>query len=728
MRRFSFRSVASSLILFLSSGMMTGGLSSLYAAVPEKYHPGGDEYEAEDDAPYLPSIVVIESDEAIADLVKKGAILLRERKNLALMYLPQSLAYEQEAKKKSPGKSGSARSPRLGKGRRVTPAMDVARNCFGASDILSGTDLPSSFSGKGVVVGICDIGFDPSHSNFKDPVTGENRIKRITQYKEAQGQRIVLETPEEYSKWVTDTTDHYHATHVAGILAGSDNSSGYAGVASGADIVVSVSQLSDVGLLAGVEDIIEYAHSVGKPAVVNLSMGNYTGPHDGTSLFSQYLDMLGTEAVICLSSGNAGGQTNSASFTFTDDQSSFGQRFHNYQWNQFDIEGMTDVWASDSKVVTLTPMVFDETTRETVYRFPSMRLTEGEIRGYYTDDDPIEGLEPADTDFRKYFSGWFAACGEVNADNRRYNIAIQYDLHTEQQSAEGAWARYNIAILLEGEPGSRVDVFSDGVTTRLREMPGSPAANSSLSVSDLATGHNVICVGMYNSRTTWPTLAGGLNSSNMETGIVNPHSSYGTLLDGRVLPHTVAPGNPIVSSFSGPYLEAHPDERNNCAAVNTFDGKSYYWLAEGGTSMSSPYVAGFIATFLEADLTLDVQQIKNMILTANRHDMRDPENPRHGNGWFDPRAVMSQVLSNTGVAGNSESSVRAYIEGRTLHIINPDEAPVALTICDINGRLLHSASASASEILTPIDSWQTGIMIIRIDSPQSAPIVLKTAA
>ena len=158
------------------------------------------------------------------------------------------------------------------------------------------------------MAGFCDVGFDPLHPTFLDK-NGVSRVKRITQYIENKGLRIVVEGDEAYEEWGTDDSDNYHATHVGGIMAGNGAGSPYVGIARDADIVVSTSTLTDVGLLAGVEDIIDYAKEVGKPCVINLSMGNYIGAHDGTSLFSQYLDMCAEDAIIVLSSGNEGIQT-----------------------------------------------------------------------------------------------------------------------------------------------------------------------------------------------------------------------------------------------------------------------------------------------------------------------------------------------------------------------------------------------------------------------------------
>lgn len=73
----------------------------------------------------------------------------------------------------------------------------------------------------------------------------------------------------------------------------------------------------------------------------------------------------------------------------------------------------------------------------------------------------------------------------------------------------------------------------------------------------MAVGHNVLTVGSYNTRQEWLTLDG--NSAHYEgdgfrPGYVSDFSSFGTLADGRNLPHVCAPGAAIVSSISNPYL------------------------------------------------------------------------------------------------------------------------------------------------------------------------------
>ena len=695
-----------SIVALTLGGFLLSPLSLNATSLPAGYHPGGDEYEAEDDALFLPAIVKFSSEDELQEILGEEGILLRRRGNLALTYLPNK--EREEIEKKTPRKSdendsrkGHGGNARIDIGRTVSPTLDKAKAFYGASRVLTGDNLPKAFTGKGVVVGICDIGFDPSHPAFHDPLTGESRVRRITQYKEAQGERIDMRSPEEYITWTTDTTAHYHATHVAGILTGADDSLGYGGIASGADIVISTSQLSDVGLLAGVEDILEYAREVGKPAVVNLSMGNYTGPHDGTSLFSQYLDMLGEEALICLSAGNEGneGHSNSVTLHFTEENRSYGQRIHNYKWNQFDIQGMTDIWSADMRSLRLTPVVYDETISEIIYRFPTIDLHSGREWGVSTLENP-RGFEEADAEFRRYYEGWIYAEGGINSENGRYNLSLLYDLHTTTESDAGPWARYNIGFLVEGEPGQRADVFTDGSYSRLRQIPGSPAPGSSFSISDLATGHNVLCVGMHTTRRSYPLATGGLKG-DYDEGTVNVNSSYATLLDGRVYPHTVAPGFIVVSAGSAPFLAANPNYMEDVCAISRTENKTWYWQPDGGTSMSSPYVAGFLATWLEADPTLTISDVKRIIASTNHTDVPDPDNPRHGQGWFDAYEGLKMVLRNVSVDSIDAVNPLPVLEmkGGRLLIFNPADEQLIITIADTQGRMLQqTASTTDSEI------------------------------
>ncbi len=183
---------------------------------------------------------------------------------------------------------------------------------------------------KDVIVGIVDYGCDFAHKNFIDS-NGKTRIARIWD----QTKGMNPHSPNGYGKEYTEdkinaalaTDDPYatlgydpiqedgdpaHGTHVMDIAAGngsvdSDNHQNSRGVASQAKIVFvelgsdspsTISQIMEtdfgdsVRLVEAVKYIFDYANSVDKPCVINLSLGTNGGAHDGKSLVEKAFDDL----------------------------------------------------------------------------------------------------------------------------------------------------------------------------------------------------------------------------------------------------------------------------------------------------------------------------------------------------------------------------------------------------------------------------------------------------
>lgn len=580
----------------------------------------GDIHASDNSPSYQPRLVKIDSDKDLDSLSNQGVEILRRRGDILLCLFPEA-----------PTRSVTpVVTPRA-----IAPTLDIAKGYFDAVSIQNGSAVGSAYTGRGVVVGICDIGIDPLHPTFLDE-DGNSRIKRVIQYKEDEGIRLQLDGDDEYRKWVTDNPNEYHATHVCGILAGNGAGTQYSGIATDAEIVVSVSTLTEVGLLAGVEDIIDYAKEAGKPAVINISVGSYTGPHDGSSLFSQYLDMCGEDAVIVMSSGNEGTHYNSLVSSFTPDRSYVSVRLGNKAWNQYDMYGATEIWSGSATPLSISLGIYDTNQKKTVRWEDPLTLYDGDSRSYIW-----ENLGPKDDGFP--FTGELLVEGELNSENGRHCTILNYKFSSPEQSSKGDWARYELALKVNGNPGEDVEIYSDGIYTRMCALSGNPAPSTDRSVSDLACGFRVISVGMYGNRDSVPISAFNTYDdisripTGYEAGATVPYSSYGTLRDGRVLPLTVAPGATLMSSASRPYLDLNPDTKHLRIG-------GIPWVDEGGTSMSSPYVAGYIATWLEAVPTLTVEDIIRIIAESNRLDIPDINNPRNASGYFDPVRGLQLAL------------------------------------------------------------------------------------
>ncbi|MDE6397234.1 MAG: S8 family serine peptidase, partial [Muribaculaceae bacterium] len=223
-------------------------------------------------------------------------------------------------------------------GDRLNTNLDTARKFSSIDQVHNGVDLPGAYTGKGVVCGIFDTGVDPNHINFYNSEFTESRVKEIHCYQSAFGGSVAhYLTPEEIGSFKTDNNTSSHGTHTLGIMAGSFNntlsgSSGYPrgsfasvdestnkvsiethgvhpyyGMAPDADIVVACGDSYESYVLAGLAKITEYAKSHNQPAVINLSLGQLVGPHDGSDAFSKGLAQIGKDAIVCISAGNDGG-------------------------------------------------------------------------------------------------------------------------------------------------------------------------------------------------------------------------------------------------------------------------------------------------------------------------------------------------------------------------------------------------------------------------------------
>ena len=670
--------------------------------------------ESAEESPYIPSILVAESDDEISELEAKGVIIWHRRGDLVLCAVPRHKASGLRLK-------GRRRSVRP---RRAVPALDQARDYSGVDLVHSGGQMSRPYTGRGVVVGFCDTGFDPNHIAFLD-AEGRSRVRRLVCYDEPKGERLIIDDPDRIASWTTDNVETWHGTHVAGILAGGYRGNPYYGIATDADIVGCTSKLYDAGLLAACEDIVDYAKSVGKPAVINMSVGSYNGPHDGTSLFSQYLDLLAADAIVCLSAGNEGVHAVHYRATFSGTDNWYRTQLQSYDWTQFNLDGMLDAWSRDSSPVAVRIAVWDNNTTEAAYV--------GEYHGL--DGEFHVSINMADIpELAEIYTGTIELNGYVSPYNGRWVTEAIYDVHTDiiYEPSGGLWSRYTLGFDFTGSDGTVADIFADGAGSRLSQWWGWDAGDSDMSISDLCTGYNVISVGMYTSRVAYPQLDGDIISTERSVGMIHSWSGYGVLDDGRILPHTVGPGDMVVSAISSAYVADHPEQIPKLQACSEVDGKTYYWAVSNGTSMSCPFVAGTIACWLEANPSLTVTDVKKILELTNSHDYAEPENPRHGQGWIDPYAGLQKVISDSGITppGASDAGdVSALFGDGSIDILNPGCRSVTVEIFSADGVKVGGRCRILDPISTvDVSGLAQGVYILRLSSDGSMPRSFKFKA
>ena len=246
-------------------------------------------------------------------------------------------------------------------------------------------------------------------------------------------------------------------------------------------------------------------------------------------------------------------------------------------------------------------------------------------------------------------------------------------------------------------------------------------------ISDLATGHNTISVGMTCNTDIQEGYPSG---SGYTQGDVCIYSGYGTLNDGRKLPLTCAPGAYVISSISSAYLEAHPDYIQYTDFSMPYGDGNAYWIGTLGTSMSCPFVVSAIATWLQAYPNLTSSQAQQIILDTNRtYGYPNEEDPRHGMGWLDAYAGMQKVLdlASLGVTDMEATQSIVKVEGNNLLIGNPGAGALHLDIYGASGLLVDSFSVSGTSLSHDLSYLSAGVYLVRVSDRSGKSTTLKIA-
>lgn len=645
-----------------------------------------------DEKTYTSIIIKIEDETAVDDLLSIGAVIPFRRNDILLAYVPDGMLGELD---KIHTVTGCAVS------RRLSTFLDKALPVTNVPDVHSGAVHSTSYTGKGVTAGFSDVGFDPGHVAFA------GRVKKIVHAVDTSAVCLYAETPEQINAWTTDSDDDFHATHVGGILFGSDPSSPYIGVAPGAEIVATTSLLDDVSILVGVEEVIKKAKEDNQPAVINLSLGNTTGPHDGSDLFCQYLDLCGEDAAILLSAGNDGGTKKYAAKSLRNGDSVISTLIESYNWGDIMANnGYIDIWSDNPQKLKIRFRVWDRLVNGIIWETEWIDPSCFDVYTLTSDQDP---------DFEKIFKGVVMAAAEVSPYNARYNITVALDLYSTTYFPDKAWSQHSFVIDVEGPEGTHVDMFTEGSIgffSTASSYPWATGGSDEVSVSSLACGYNTVCVGSATTRDITPLLGGGNKSwqSFVQEGSVSHYSSYGYTFDGRPLPHFCAPGAYVVSAFNRHMLDKYPSILSDMAAESPA-APGHYYFAECGTSMASPHAAGIFALWLEANPALSGIELRDIaVQTAGYINGLSPDNLQSGAGMIDAVAGLRLILDKMGIHDVSlESSIEVRRVGNRLSVKGCDPSLARIEIYSLAGSKM--CEGKIDEIILP-----SSIVIVKIIS------------
>ena len=595
--------------------------------------------------------------------------------------------------------------------------MDLAAPAANIDKIRNMENLSKPYTGEGVLAAFTDVGFDPNHINFRD----ENGNSRVARLVNVQARPYLFQeavTPEEVAAWTTDNSAETHATHVAGIMTGYCTQTVYTGVATGATIMAATSDLYNESILINIEEIVKYAKEQDMPVVINMSLGDVLGPHDGSSLFCQYLDKIGEkDAIICLSAGNDAHNKMSIDKTMTAEDNSFSTVLIGPDWTGFNLSGAIDIWSDDGTPFDVELMIVDYATKSVLKTYS---LTSDELYLYSSEID-----EGYDDFFSNYYSGEVLLQKGISPLNGRYNAVFLMECEMRNKTTSTGWADQFLALRVTGPEGSRVVAYAGNRFMLTQNgMPGFVNGNGANSISDCATGKYNISVGAHKTRTTVPQVAGSEYNVGGTEGAVAYFSSYGYMPDGTKLPDVSASGYPVISSLSHYYTDTH--NMDYACVKLTADGIDYYWEDYQGTSMSTPIVSGTVALWLEADPTLNVLDVKRIIEETSVAPTVSPEDEKWARcGILDSYAGLKRVIELSGVAEVKEQPMlKVDRVGNVITIASLTSEPFSYGIYSVSGTQILTGKGSDSASLD-ISALCSGVYMLKLQQNRCEPQVIK---
>ncbi len=590
--------------------------------------------------------------------------------------------------------------------------LDNARRLTNVNSAHNATaPLTTPYTGENVIVGVVDGGFEYAHVNFYDE-NGVLRVKRVWDQNSygtppaGYSNGVEYDTPAEIISAETDDLDgtYGHGTHVTGIAAGSDKNNGnqYYGVATSSDIVlVSLDMASDALLLESLKYIFNYADTQDKPCVINYSLGTHIGPHDGTSTFDVLADQLqGEGKIIVGAAGNEGDVRLHTSKTFTSDTDELNTFVDFTSWYNY---SNISIWGEVGDTITIQIVGYDNGEEYT-----SAVISTHENRTVRLSNFGSSGM-----------SGEISVVVEQrNYLNNKPNILLDISMNRLNGN--------DLGLKIKGT--GKVHAWADGYYSAFTNNSKAGWTNGDLNstVGEIGgVGKEMITVGAYVSDNSY---AGGV------TGSIASFSSLGPTGDGRIKPDITAPGSALISS-----IPAATRYDNGSEHITRYNNKNYYYAYMQGTSMSSPFVAGVIALWMEACPTLSPEDVRRVLAATSISDSRTGyslPNNTWGEGKIDAYAGLLNLLTLSSLDTDIKQDLLVAFPNPTDDEVNigfvKSDKNVTLDIFNVAGQKLRTdnignISAGTNQVCS-LGELGSGVYIVNVNGEtinQSFRVVVK---
>lgn len=588
----------------------------------------------------------------------------------------------------------------INQARQHSTSMTEAREMTGADRIHAGEELETPFTGKGVIIGVIDQGFEFKHVAFLDD-DGKPRTRIVWNHQRTSGK------PSTTNPGGGDGLASGHATHVTNIAAGSRiPENNYYGMAPEAELIMVSSNFTDNNIMQEAKYIKDFANEEGKPWVINMSFGSQLGPHDGTTLFDQTMSgLVEAGGFLVAAMGNEGTDNLHVAYTFTSENEKKYVLFAPTENQVIHVDLWGDA-ADGKKHLNVVPVVYK-----------------------------------SKSDISSENDTWWAGCADITAEINKYNQKEHYRfyVYADRLTAK-AGSSAQFALEITGNTGESFHLWVNPNMGKITTPTGLGSSAYLKGNSDYCVAEGSACipeaiaVGAYTAATEWTTLTGRTQyfTGYRTKGAICAFSSRGPHLNASIKRPTVsAPGTAIKSAISS-YSSGFDTSSSSLVSVVTRTGikeTKYYYSAMLGTSMATPAVSGILALWLQANPALTREDVENIFKKTAIHDQYtgDEEwNAASGYGKIDAYAGLKEALrlANDTPDGinemlNSDAPITLSKGTDSWRILfNNDESYADIALYTTNGMQVEHKCLNevkrGDETILNLNEYAPGVYLIRI--------------
>lgn len=581
--------------------------------------------------------------------------------------------------------------------------------------VYQGINLPQSFTGEDVIIGIGDWGFDFTHPVFYDLQMQNYRILRFwDQYRTAGpapegfdygseiiGQEALLEAK-------TDTFNvyeyGYHGTHVASIAAGAGAGTAYRGVAPGSNLLLCTFLTREENIVDALRWMYNVAQEEQKRLVVNMSWGlYYMGFMDGTGPIAETIQELSEQGVVFVASA---GNNGDVKFHVHQDFST------NHEMLKTKINFATGGGASAyGQSITM------ESSPNTSFKYAIAVLDKnnGQVYGTTPFFDTQDGDYTIDTimDVVGFPVEFIIDNVESSPQNHRpharlrlHSTAFPIDFGLYVEAEEGDFHAWNLIEMTNGVGNWGAPFSSAG--------EGWTAGDKQYGISLPGNVDCAITAASHIAR----TKAGGQFTGD---GSISGYSSWGPLIDGTEKPDVSAPGQNVTAALSS-YTNSTDVTGFNSIS---FQGRTYQFATLSGTSMAAPFASGVAALILEANPYLSPAQVKDIMKqTAYQDEFTDALHTYSpGAGKVDAYQAVMMALNYTGVEQHSVSETRCRVYPNPVTttayvVLESDAYQFEASLYDMSGKQIASQYMNQGVNQVDMRQYSAGCYFLRVSDGQ----------